>query len=79
MNTKLTLRLDDRLIGRARAEARRRGKSVSRMVAEYFDLLGAEAPAGASLPPVTSSLVGILKGRAVSEQDYRQHLRGKHL
>ncbi len=36
MQTKLTLRLDEALIQRAKAEARRTGKSVSQLVAEYF-------------------------------------------
>lgn len=78
MNTKLTLRMEEGLIRRAKSEARRRGKSVSRMVAEYFDLLGARPKASDSLPPVTASLVGILK-QPVSEDDYRRHLREKHL
>ena len=79
MNTKLTLRMEEGLILRAKDEARRRGKSVSRMVAEYFDLLGQRPNPSDSLPPVTSSLTGILKGRRVSEDDYKQHLREKHL
>jgi hypothetical protein len=78
MNTKLTLRMDEGLVRRAKAEAKRRGKSVSRMVGEFVDSLGAgkERP---ELPPVTASLVGILKGVHVSGVDYKRHLRRKHL
>ena len=36
MQTKLTLRLDDRLIRDAKHYARQSGKSLSQMVAEYF-------------------------------------------
>ena len=32
MNTKLTLRMDETVISKAKGEARRRGKSVSKMV-----------------------------------------------
>ena len=39
MGEKLTLRLDRSLIDRAKAYARARGKSVSRLVADYFTLL----------------------------------------
>ncbi len=39
MQTNVTLRLDERLVRRAKACARRSGKSVSQMVAEYFLLL----------------------------------------
>ena len=49
MNVKLTLRLDDRRIRRAKAEARRRGKSVSQMVAEYFDALGGQGQPEAAM------------------------------
>jgi hypothetical protein len=79
MNTKLTLRMEETRIRRAKTEARRRGKSVSQMVAEYFDSLGAQPAGPASLPPVTAALLGILKGHSADEEDYRRHLREKHL
>ena len=41
MNTKLTLRMDDELVRRAKAEGARRGKSVSQMVEEFVDSLSA--------------------------------------
>ncbi|MBN1268331.1 MAG: antitoxin [Kiritimatiellae bacterium] len=78
MNTKLTLRMDTKMVRKAKAEARRRGKSVSRMVADFFDALGRTHGKTQSLPPTTRSLVGLLKGRSVSEKDYRQHLREKY-
>ena len=39
MQTKLTLRMDDELIARAKAHAKKRGKSVSQLVADYFYVL----------------------------------------
>ena len=77
MNTKLTLRLDDVLVEKAKAEAGRRGKSVSRMVAEFFESLGRPQSQIPSLPPLTRSLVGVLKGR-ISEADYNRHLQEKY-
>jgi hypothetical protein len=79
MNVKLTLRMEDREIRKAKTEARRRGKSVSRMVADYFNSLGKRPNRAKTLPPVTSMLVGIIKGRSTSESNYKQHLREKHL
>ena len=79
MNTKLTLRMEEELVRKAKNEARRRGKSVSRMVAEYFDSLSLRPETSGVLPPVTSSLLGILKGRTVAEEDYKQYLRKKYL
>jgi len=79
MNTKLTLRLDEHLIAQAKDEAEKRGKSVSQMVAEFFGSLGsASQRAGGRHPPITASLLGALKGKSVSEADYKRHLREKH-
>jgi len=78
MNTKLTLRLDDRLVAQAKSEAGKRGKSVSQMVAEFFVALGAGSAKNAEYPPVTASLVGILRDKPCAESDYKRHLREKH-
>jgi hypothetical protein len=79
MNTKLTLRMEEDLVHKAKIEARRRGKSVSRMVAEYFDSLGPRLRTSRALPPITSSLIGILEGQTLSEDGYKRHLREKYL
>jgi len=83
MNAKLTLRMDDELVRQAKAEAARRGKSVSQMVGEFVDSLSAArrdvARRDEELPPVTASLVGVLKGHDVSEADYKKHLLEKYL
>ena len=80
MHTKLTLRLDEELIARAKEEAGKRGKSVSRMVAEFFVSLGSAAPTtGAEPPSITASLLGVLRGRKAVEADYRRRLREKYL
>ena len=83
MNTKLTLRMDDELVRQAKEEAARRGKSVSQMVGEFVDSLSAarrDATRGEEdLPPVTASLVGVLKGHDVSQADYKKHLLEKYL
>lgn len=78
MQTKLTLRLDAQLIERAKTYARHRGKSVSQMVADYFALLGQEEQRE-TLAPLTRSLRGALRGAAIDEDDYRQHLEEKYL
>ncbi len=79
MQTKLTLRMDERVIVKAKSEARRRGKSVSRMVADFFDSLDDRRARRAGVPPITKSLLGALKGRRVSERDYKRHLEEKYL
>ncbi len=78
MQTKLTLRLEKQLIERAKAHAKKRGKSVSQMVADYFALLD-RADRPEPLPPITRSLYGALKGAAVDEDTYREYRDEKYL
>jgi hypothetical protein len=78
MNTKLTLRLDDRLIDRAKRYSDRSGKSVSQLVSNYFALIEADEPIpGAELTPRVRALIGSLKGAPTTESDYRRHLEEK--
>ncbi len=46
MKIKLTLRLEDDVIGRAKAYAAQRGTSVSALVEDYFRLLASSDPGG---------------------------------
>jgi hypothetical protein len=78
MQTKLTLRLEDALIERAKSYAARTGQSVSELVAKLFAVLEAESAEEERLPPITRALRGILAASPVSEDDYRRHLENKH-
>lgn len=79
MNTKLTLRLDDSLIRSAKVHSGKSGKSVSRLVSDYFALIDAKEPrVEPELTPRVKSLVGSLKGARVDEGDYRRHLEDKN-
>lgn len=81
MSIKLTLRLDESLIKRAKSYARRHGKSVSQIVADYFLLLNQMVSfeeTSASLP-LTRSLKGVLKKAKLSEKDYHAYLVKKYL
>jgi hypothetical protein len=79
MKTKLTLRLEETLVEQAKSEARRRGKSVSGMVAEYFRSLKARPqPPAEPLPPLTTFLAGVAKDQPLSIEDYKTYLRDKH-
>jgi hypothetical protein len=79
VNTKLTLRLDDELIRAAKRHAGKSGKSVSKLVADYFSLIDADtASADAELTPRVRALLGALSGSPVDEQDYLRYLEDKH-
>jgi len=80
MQSKLTLRMEDSVIRKAKRLARKKGKSVSRMVSDYIaqtEDTDEETP----LPPVTASMLGVLAGKAgeADEDAYRQYLAEKHL
>ena len=76
MHTKLTLRLDEDLIRRAKVFASSNGKSVSQVVADYFALLGREA-GDVPITPAVRSLRGVLWGADVD--DYHGYLEDKYL
>jgi hypothetical protein len=80
MQTKLTLRLDDWLIRKAKRFSRKTGKSVSRIVADYFEKLDAPSPDEMEgITPKVASLKGILKGAGTREEEYHRYLEEKHL
>ena len=79
MQTKLTLRLDEALIRRAKEHARKTGRSVSRMVADYFALLeSTPTPTDPPTAPIVGELRGLIAGADTDEDDYRRHLDEKH-
>lgn len=77
MNAKLTLRLDEALIRAGKQQAKRRGKSLSGLVADYLSTLEKLGPPSDELPPVVSRLRGVARG--VQEDDYRRYLEKKYL
>ena len=79
MQTKLTLRLDDRLVEAAKQYARQAGCSVSQMVSDYFEAIAAGESQPSTLTPKVSQLMGALDGAGVDEAAYRAHLERKYL
>lgn len=79
MSSKLTLRIDDELIRRAKQYSSETGKSVSRIVEDYFSLIGRDdIDYSKENTPVVRSLLGALKNAKVSEKDYWSYLEKKH-
>lgn len=80
MLTKLTLRMDDNLIESAKEYSAQTGKSVSRIVADLFEIIKNEKlNKEESLTPTVKSLKGILKGKQLDEKDYKKYLEEKYL
>jgi predicted HicB family RNase H-like nuclease len=80
MNTKLTLRLDDQLIASAKEYSAQTGKSVSKIVSDFFIIIKNEKlKENNSITPTVQSLKGILKNTNVSKSDYKNYLEKKYL
>lgn len=78
MQSKLTLRIDKALVIKAK-NISKKSKSLSKMVADYFKSLDSTYNADKYIPPLTKSLIGILKDKPIDEKDYKKHLEKKHL
>ena len=80
MQAKLTLRVEEALIRKAKQLARKRGTSVSRIFGDFISMQDDELPSD-ELPPITSSMIGIIRkeGTEIDETDYRKHLEDRYL
>ncbi len=78
MNTKLTTRLNEELIARAKRHSAVTGRSVSQLVVDFFSFIEAQDP-GVEITPRVRALRGVLAGSGLDEDDYRRHLEIKHL
>ncbi len=79
MQTKLTLRLEDELIRKAKRYSKKTGKSVSTIVADYFEKLDTSSEDIKGITPKVAALKGILKKSDTSEEEYYRHLEEKYL
>jgi hypothetical protein len=80
MPVKLTLRIDEELIERAKVYSKLSGKSVSQLVADYLAMLPEQSSEKrARLTPIVRSLRGLLRGADLDELAYRRHLEDKYL
>ncbi len=79
MQTKLTLRLDEVLIRKAKRFSKKAGKSVSKIVADYFEKLDSPLSDEIEITPKIASLKGLLKESGARKEDYHGYLEEKHL
>ena len=78
MQTRLTPRLDGRLVRHARQYAARSGKSLSQMVAEYFSAITSPKESPSELTPAVSRLKGAIEGTNAAPEEYGAYLEKKH-
>lgn len=83
MNTKLTLRLNDNVIERAKIYARNHNISLSRMIESYLDSLtkqNEDEKEKISITPLVESLSGVIELPADFDykKEYRNYLEEKY-
>jgi hypothetical protein len=83
MNTKLTLRLNDNVIERAKIYARSHNISLSKMIESYLDSLtkqNEEEKKSVSITPLVESLSGVIELPADFDykKEYRNYLEEKY-
>lgn len=82
MNSKLTLKLDSQVIEKAKVYSAEKGKSLSKMVEDYFKSLPSEKQSqiDIEITPVVKSLSGIIdeKSYEAAKDSYSDYLINKY-
>ncbi|MFZ6017453.1 MAG: DUF6364 family protein [Nitrospirota bacterium] len=83
MGTKLTLRMDEKLIKNAKKAASSRNISLSRMVSDYFKSISSQQKKEIIEAPILSEIAGILSSKKADNKKllrkYKKHIEGKYL
>lgn len=87
MESKLTLRMDEKIIQSAKKYAQKQGVSLSKLVAEYLQIISVKAPSSKNrtafeLTPILSEITGVLRKTARRKDlrnEYHDHLEEKYL
>ncbi len=80
MNAKLTLKLDNKVIDRAKKYAKKRNTSLSKMIESYLDSVTREDSSGIEITPLVENLSGVIKLPADYDhrKDYTDYLDQKY-
>jgi len=76
---KLTLSVEESVVGRAKEYAAARGTSVSRLVEDYLSLIAEDATQHKAATPVLARWRGTLEGSRADGRDHRRYLQKKYL
>jgi len=82
MGSKLTLRVDEKLIRDAKRIAKSRRVSLSRMVSDYFKSIAVHQKKESIESPILSEISGILPSKAENKKllkSYKKHIEDKYL
>jgi hypothetical protein len=84
METKLTLRMDQKIINAAKVYAEKQGISLSKLVADYLQMISSKRASTSTFKstPILSEITGVLQktsGKRDSRQAYHKYLERKYL
>ncbi|HET54699.1 MAG TPA: hypothetical protein ENN33_05715 [Ignavibacteria bacterium] len=79
MQTKLTLRIDKKIIEKAKRISRKRGESISKMVSDFIQNEDSKENESVEVyPPITKKLKGLIKEKDFKKDDYYNYLEEKY-
>ena len=78
MESRLTLKLDEGVIQRAKHYAQEHNRSVSKLVEDYFRNLTLAKEESPTYSPLVEELSGIIKEEDLDQQDYASYLEAKY-
>ena len=81
MDNKLTLKLDNQVIERAKLYARKKNTSLSKLIEAYLQLLTSSNKSDSEeITPLVKSLSGVLDATKVADYEvsYKKHLKKKY-
>ena len=82
MKPKLTLRIEEEAIKKAKQYSKKKGTSISKLFEKYINGLTdvkVKETKSETRSPAVAKLRGILKGFDVKKDDYKKHLEEKYL
>ncbi|MFZ1322182.1 MAG: DUF6364 family protein [Ignavibacteria bacterium] len=81
MNTKLTLKLNNRVIEQAKIYAKEKDTSLSKLIESYLEYLTSENSSNENeITPLVKSISGVLQSGKVSDvkKEYKKHILKKY-
>lgn len=78
MDTKLTLKLDQEIIEKAKEYAKNKNTSLSKLIENVLSRMTASDDFNAKITPLVDSLSGIIDANKIDEDDYRAYLEEKY-
>ena len=81
MTTKLTLKVDEKVIAKAKIYAKKKNTSLSKLVESYLQFVVSKEPAALDdVTPLVKSLSGVLNASELRdyEESYKKHVAKKY-